>query len=512
MRVMLIAGMLMVATPALAEEITVTAYYPSPRGVYKELEATKQISIRRDGGRARQLLFSFGNSTGKSNLLRFNRARGTEADPQPVSFDVATGIGDLLGVIRFLGFNDGNTGTDPDDSSDNVPADFKYGDAAAIKAVVDGQVASDDVPGRLAFFTHPPGQTGGVVERMRITSRGNVAIGTTTPRTGLKDALDEFIPTLDIDGITFFGGGDDAVGITGVPLNPDGGVGIEQTDLAMLVPTYAYPGGPVPGTGISDLRLYIEDNAVDRFSIWGNSCAGSCQDLNTSTEAHRFKANGDVYHAGQVGIGTENPRAPLEIVSADGAIGSIGFAGKEPPVPFLIGDMWFDGGTDALFTLTNLGVNTGDPLQDATRFRHVDPSTGDITNIMELKNTGNVGIGTTTPAATLDVNGLIRGEPECRTVIDDSGSSPTYVSVASCAADEWLLTGGGACQVTSPPGLGYLHASHPTIAGVPEPSDPPGPLPSPLPLPTGWTVDCFNPQTNGDVPSMAYAVCCKKGG
>ncbi|MCD6270481.1 hypothetical protein J7J23_01730, partial [bacterium] len=52
----------------------------------------------------------------------------------------------------------------------------------------------------------------------------------------------------------------------------------------------------------------------DRFSIWGDTCSGGdCGDVSKAVEAHRFTANGDVYHRGNVGIGTTAPSAKLDV-------------------------------------------------------------------------------------------------------------------------------------------------------------------------------------------------------
>ena len=45
---LVLGGSLGVVFYALAEELTLTTYYPSPRGVYKELRVTEQVKIRTD--------------------------------------------------------------------------------------------------------------------------------------------------------------------------------------------------------------------------------------------------------------------------------------------------------------------------------------------------------------------------------------------------------------------------------------------------------------------------------
>lgn len=75
--------------------------------------------------------------------------------------------GDSLGSVRFYG-HDGAANQN----------------AARIEAFVDGSPAAGDMPGRLVFFTTADGSSS-LTERMRITSAGNVGIGTSSPGTKL---------------------------------------------------------------------------------------------------------------------------------------------------------------------------------------------------------------------------------------------------------------------------------------------------------------------------------------
>jgi len=81
--------------------------------------------------------------------------------------------GDTLGTVAFAG----GDGTDIQSS------------AAQIVCQVDGTPGSNDMPGRLLFFTTPDGSDS-PAERMRIDSAGKVGIGTTSPScTGLNVAV-----------------------------------------------------------------------------------------------------------------------------------------------------------------------------------------------------------------------------------------------------------------------------------------------------------------------------------
>lgn len=105
---------------------------------------------------------------------------------------------------------------------------------------------------------------------------------------------------------------------------------------------------------------------------------------------------------------------------------------------------------------------------------------------------GNVGVGTATPAARLDVKGgFIHGQFDCRYVM---GPTQNAGSNAMCAADEFVLSGGGICERIAFGGAkdGFLHTSLPT---------------STL---DGWMADCYTFDNNGDAAVTAYAICCKK--
>jgi hypothetical protein len=89
--------------------------------------------------------------------ITFNKSRGTVSSPH-----VVPNTGDTIGELVFAG-------------SDGV----KFVAGASIRSSVDGTPALNDMPGRLIFTTTADG-TSTPVERMRISSNGNVGIGTAT--------------------------------------------------------------------------------------------------------------------------------------------------------------------------------------------------------------------------------------------------------------------------------------------------------------------------------------------
>jgi hypothetical protein len=112
-----------------------------------------------------QLTAAVNNQFGEG--LTFVKSRGTPSSPHTIVQN-----GDSLGSVSFTG-SDGS--------------DYVLG--SQISSFVDGTPGSDDMPSRLTFYTSADGTTG-IVERMRITSEGNVGIGTGTPSSKLHVAGD----------------------------------------------------------------------------------------------------------------------------------------------------------------------------------------------------------------------------------------------------------------------------------------------------------------------------------
>lgn len=81
--------------------------------------------------------------------------------------------------------------------------------------------------------------------------------------------------------------------------------GWPDSDWAMLVPMHT-------GTQSSDLRLYVEDDATDLFSIWGGSCRSNCHDITASARLAEFSLDHQ-YLRGNVGIGTRSPSQKLSV-------------------------------------------------------------------------------------------------------------------------------------------------------------------------------------------------------
>ena len=127
------------------------------------------------------------DSYGAINTITFRRADGTAASPAPLQ------RGEVIGQYGWLGR--GATG-------------YQTGAAAQIAAGAEETWSDSTGAGYLAFKTRPSGTTGAPTERLRVSSTGNVGIGTATPT-----AVLEVNGTAKFDGLVTFAGGQTFPGI-----------------------------------------------------------------------------------------------------------------------------------------------------------------------------------------------------------------------------------------------------------------------------------------------------------
>ena len=143
-----------------------------------------QLQIAGDTAGGSSLALRRFGSSAQGAFLTFSKSRnGADGNRTIVQ------NGDELGRIAFCA----------DDGTDLVHA------GAEIAAFVDNTPGSNDIPGRLSFYTTPDGSTT-LSERMRIDSAGKVGIGTTSPQNPLTvagngDTAIDIVADLDNNGV-----------------------------------------------------------------------------------------------------------------------------------------------------------------------------------------------------------------------------------------------------------------------------------------------------------------------
>jgi len=233
-----------------------------------------------------------------------------------------------------------------------------------------------------------------------IVENGSVGIGTTAP-TALLDvagtasisgALKIYGTTPTIQSVvnkSLVIGGDTTGNITLSPLNSIAGSRVTPgaDNLVSL--------GSSPSARFKD--LFLGPSSLHVQCTTGDGCGQGLDytlGVNTSTGTFSIGVNGtsavgntlvNITQGGNVGIGTTSPTGKFQVY--DATYGNFSFGGN--------GDLRFDGGPDYIFWLQNTGASSG-------RTSFVSAAG---TELMTVLNTGNVGIGNTTPLTALDVTG-----------------------------------------------------------------------------------------------------------
>jgi hypothetical protein len=146
-----------------------------------------------------------------------------------------------------------------------------------------------------------------------------------------------------------------------------------------------------------------------------------------------------------VGIGTATPRMPLHIASATG-LGMV----LENPVPLTTGlqsGIYFKSSNEYYGAVKAIG--TGSDYGRLGFFTYAGADSSQLLERVSISDDGTVGIGTTAPAATLEVNGSAKvdGTSYLANVNAATASLSGNISVAGTASVTGNITSGGLAAV-----------------------------------------------------------------
>ncbi|MFA6198730.1 MAG: tail fiber domain-containing protein [Patescibacteria group bacterium] len=371
-----------------------------------DLYTGSEAFISSSNGNSNFRMVAGGNATVANSFVML-KTRGTVESPSIVS------SGDVLGNIYGQGY----------DGASRIAA-------AVISFTVDGTPGSNDMPGRITFSTTPDGSST-LTERLRITSGGNVGIGSTNPTQLLSVGSGnqfQVSSTGNVTGGTYNGititTGTGTLILNDKTLNLSNSLTLSGADGKTINfgtnnLTFSTSGDytlTIPATGTAALGT----GTNGYVAVWnGTNSLTSQQYLNvaqggtgagTFSSNYLLKGNGAsalsssvIYDDGtNVGIGTTAVGTYKLNVAGD--INATNYYANGNPIsPLTAGTitgqtLYWNGAdwtanTNLFNDGTNVGIGTTSP---AGQF--------DVNGKLTVLSGGNVGIGTTAPAGLFDVN------------------------------------------------------------------------------------------------------------
>ncbi len=260
--------------------------------------------------------------------------------------------GDTLGTVGFAG----------DDGANFIQA-------ASILSAVDGTPGTNDMPGRLTFLTTADGASS-PTERMRITSAGNVGIGTTSPESGFR---------LHVVGNAF---------VTNTSGQTTGKVVVDSADNRLVLGSYFEAG----------VGQYSFISSTD------NAETANIPLLFRTGTTERMRID----DAGNVGIGTTSPATKFQVAGTSGSLNARISAGNTGL------DVTNNDGT-GVTDLATSPLGAGGKVMSFTTYNGSSSA-----ERMRIDSSGNVLVGTTSNASSAAK--IMVSSPTPQMAVDGNGA------------------------------------------------------------------------------------------
>jgi len=196
--------------------------------------------------------------------------------------------------------------------------------------------------------------------------------------------------------------------------------------------------GTVPDARLSGIysSALTFNNAANSFTGSSFCLSGDCRTAWPGASQWTTSGSNIYYNTGNVGIGVTNPQTTLVVRST--------------------GMNWFNGG----IAFEDAGANRFFLLHDDTHNFRIGFNGVDLMNIL---NSGNVGIGTTTPGQKLDVAGYVKGQTGLCIANDCKTAWPGSSQWTSSGSDIYYNTGNVGIGTTAPSSKLHLVESAPGV-------------------------------------------------
>jgi len=310
-------------------------------------------------GVVNQLITRYSTDTNPSRLF-LRKARGTRSSPASVA------SGDIVNELTFSAY----------DGSAFLPT-------ARIDSVVDGTPGTNDMPGRLVFSTTADGSST-PTERMRINNAGSVSIGggSSVDRTlGLSKNITGATTAY---GVVINGQIQSDVTSAVQVYRSGPSTAAASFTLSSLSHYYATTTALGAGSAVTNQYGYFAESsltgATNNYGFYGNIAAG--------TGRWNFYAEGTAnnYFAGSVGVGTL-PSYRLHVSAISGSVGARIFSNNT-------GLDITNNDATGITDLATSPMGAGAKAMTFTTYNGTSSA-----ERMRIDSSGNVGIGTSSPAS-----------------------------------------------------------------------------------------------------------------